>query len=231
MSVAIDYTASNGEVSDPKSYHFINEKDPEHKNEYEIAMYHVGKVLDTYAYKHKFMAYGFGGKPEGAADVSHCFPLNGNENDPSITGLETKEGGKPGLLETYKDSLSHVQLYGPTLFEPVHKSVIKFVNKMMGLKDIQLYHVLLILTDGCIHDMRTTIDQIVEGSLLPLSIIIVGIGNADFSNMEILDADNVDLVDSKLNPATRDIVQFVKYNDYQGDIGLLAEQVLCEVPD
>jgi|TARA_B110000285_G_C15036323_1_gene569471 hypothetical protein len=49
--------------------------------------------------------------------------------------------------------------------------------------------------------------------------------------MEILDADNVDLVDSKLNPATRDIVQFVKYNDYQGDIGLLAEQVLCEVPD
>ena len=45
------------------------------------------------------------------------------------------------------------------------------------------------------------------------------------------DADNVDLVDSKLNPATRDIVQFVKYNDYQGDIGLLAEQVLCEVPD
>ena len=23
----------------------------------------------------------------------------------------------------------------------------------------------------------------------------------------------------------------MKYNDYQGDIGLLAEQVLCEVPD
>jgi hypothetical protein len=151
MSVAIDYTASNGEVSDPKSYHYINEKDGEHQNEYEIAMFHVGKVLDTYAYKHKFMAYGFGGKPEGAAEVSHCFPLNGNKDDSSITGLDK-------LMKTYKESLSHVQLYGPTLFEPVHKNVIKFVNKMMGLKDIQLYHVLLILTDGCIHDMRSTID-------------------------------------------------------------------------
>jgi hypothetical protein len=31
---------------------------------------------------------------------------------------------------------------------------------------------------------------------LPLSIIIVGVGNADFTNMEILDGDN-GLVDSK----------------------------------
>ena len=64
----------------------------------------------------------------------------------------------------------------------------------------------MILTDGCIHDMRVTIDQIVEASSLPLSIIIVGIGDADFSNMEILDADEFDLVDSQLKPADRDIV-------------------------
>lgn len=111
MSVAIDYTASNGEVEDPKSYHHINNKDSEYQNEYEIAMYHVGKVLDTYAYKHKFMAYGFGGKPRGEDEVSHCFPLNGNMEDPSITGLEK-------MMKTYKQSLSDVELNGPTLFEP-----------------------------------------------------------------------------------------------------------------
>lgn len=98
MSVAIDFTASNGETSDEKSYHHLSETNPDHKNEYEIAMYHVGKILDTYAYKHKFMAYGFGGKPKGKDEVSHCFPLNGNEDDASISGLEK-------MMTTYKESL------------------------------------------------------------------------------------------------------------------------------
>lgn len=70
----------------------------------------------------------------------------------------------------------------------------------------QLYHVLLILTDGGIHDMRETIDLIVKCSDKPLSIIIVGIGNADFSNMDILDADDFVLIDSNLIKASRDIV-------------------------
>ena len=42
----------------------------------------------------------------------------------------------------------------------------------------------MIITDGIINDMQKTIDQIVRGSNLPLSIIIVGVGNADFSSME-----------------------------------------------
>ena len=48
---------------------------------------------------------------------------------------------------------------------------------------------LLILTDGVISDIDDTIKAIVDASFLPMSIIIVGVGNADFSNMEILDAD------------------------------------------
>ena len=46
-----------------------------------------------------------------------------------------------------------------------------------------MYHILLILTDGEIHDMPATKDLVVECSKYPLSIIIVGIGNADFGNM------------------------------------------------
>ncbi len=51
------------------------------------------------------------------------------------------------------------------------------------------YFVLLILTDGEIHDMEATKSSIVASSHLPLSIIIIGIGNAEFANMEILDGD------------------------------------------
>lgn len=45
--------------------------------------------------------------------------------------------------------------------------------------------VLLIITDGVIHDMDETIRMIVQGADVPLSILIVGVGNEDFSNMEV----------------------------------------------
>jgi vacuolar-type H+-ATPase subunit F/Vma7 len=48
----------------------------------------------------------------------------------------------------------------------------------------QKYNILLIITDGIISDMQSTIDEIVDGSSLPLSIIIVGVGSADFSSMD-----------------------------------------------
>jgi hypothetical protein len=47
----------------------------------------------------------------------------------------------------------------------------------------------LILTDGVITDMDQAKESIVEASSLPLSIIIVGVGGADFQMMEELDCD------------------------------------------
>eukprot|EP00353_Schmidingerella_taraikaensis_P015780 CAMPEP_0185615564 /NCGR_PEP_ID=MMETSP0436-20130131/36330_1 /TAXON_ID=626734 ORGANISM="Favella taraikaensis, Strain Fe Narragansett Bay" /NCGR_SAMPLE_ID=MMETSP0436 /ASSEMBLY_ACC=CAM_ASM_000390 /LENGTH=64 /DNA_ID=CAMNT_0028251439 /DNA_START=249 /DNA_END=443 /DNA_ORIENTATION=+ len=64
-----------------------------------------------------------------------------------------------------------------------------------------MYHCLLILTDGVIHDLRQTVDSIVECTEYPLSIIIVGIGDADFSAMETLDSDDYELVDGMGQPA------------------------------
>lgn len=58
--------------------------------------------------------------------------------------------------------------------------------------------------------MDKVIDLIIRCTSLPLSIIIVGIGAADFSNMERLDGDN-GLYDSKGRKAARDIVQFVPF--------------------
>lgn len=58
--------------------------------------------------------------------------------------------------------------------------------------------------------MDKTIDLLVANCNLPLSIIIVGVGNADFGMMEQLDGDN-GLYDGRGNRAARDIVQFVPF--------------------
>jgi len=69
-----------------------------------------------------------------------------------------------------------------------------------------MYHILLIITDGAIHDMPATKDLIVECSKYPLSIIIIGVGGADFSNMVELDGDDAILKNSRGEAAQRDIV-------------------------
>jgi hypothetical protein len=66
--------------------------------------------------------------------------------------------------------------------------------------------ILLIITDGAISDMSETIAAIVEASYLPVSIIIVGVGSADFSNMNTLDADTEPL-QANGRYAMRDITQ------------------------
>lgn len=54
----------------------------------------------------------------------------------------------------------------------------------------QNYFILLILTDGVITDMDQTKQAVVAASGLPMSIIIVGVGGADFAMMEELDSDD-----------------------------------------
>lgn len=61
---------------------------------------------------------------------------------------------------------------------------------------------------------------------LPLSIIIVGIGNANFDNMNRLDGDS-GLYGSKGQRAARDIVQFVPYRDVQFNPDMLAKLLLA----
>lgn len=79
----------------------------------------------------------------------------------------------------------------------------------------QQYFVLLIITDGVITDMDQTRAAIVAASHLPMSIIIVGVGGADFTDMEILDGDDGRLKAPSGEPAVRDIVQFVPYRKFQ----------------
>lgn len=77
--------------------------------------------------------------------------------------------------------------------------------------------------------MEETINCLIGSAFLPLSVIIVGIGNANFDKMDILDGDD-GLWNSKGVKAERDLVQFVPYNKFKGNKELLAREVLEEVP-
>lgn len=79
--------------------------------------------------------------------------------------------------------------------------------------------------------MAATIDQIVRGSQFPLGIIIVGVGDADFSNMDTLDGDDSALFSNTYRMyAQADIVQFVPFNNFKANPHMLAKETLNEIP-
>ena len=89
----------------------------------------------------------------------------------------------------------------------------------------------MIITDGEINDVSDTINEIVEASDNPLSIIVIGVGDATFGTMQQLDADVNPLKSSKTNEYQhRDIVQFIKFEDFDQDPDMLAKEVLREIP-
>ena len=148
LSVAVDFTLSNGHPSDKDSLHYLDLK----KNEYLHAIKSVGNILQYYDSDKQIPAFGFGAAvPPSTNRASHCFALNGDIFDPEVDGLD-------GVVEAYKNSLKNVNLYGPTNFAPI----IELVNDMAEADDVsqenQKYNILLIITDGIINDMQKTID-------------------------------------------------------------------------
>ncbi|XP_034528857.1 copine-8 [Notolabrus celidotus] len=224
FTVAIDFTASNGNPAQPTSLHYMN---PYQLNAYTMALKAVGEIIQDYDSDKMFPALGFGAKLPPDGRISHEFPLNGNPQNPYCAGIE-------GVVEAYYQSLKSVQLYGPTNFSPVVNHVARYAA---SVKDGSQYFVLLIITDGVISDMAQAKESIVNAACLPMSIIIVGVGPAEFDAMVELDGDEV-RISSRGRQAERDIVQFVPFRDYIDRSGnhilsmeRLAKDVLAEIPD
>lgn len=221
FTIAIDFTGSNGDPNTPQSLHYIN---PDGYNEYLTAIWAVGNVIQDYDSNKMFPVFGFGAQIPPSNHVSHEFPVNFNASNPFCAGIE-------GVVQAYQRCLPQLKLWGPTNFSPIINHVSCFARQAMQQKMASQYYVLLIITDGVITDMDLTRTAIVQASRLPMSIIIVGVGGADFSAMEFLDSDDRLLVAPNGDVASRDIVQFVPFREFQGSSVALAQSVLAELPD
>ncbi|XP_043725233.1 protein BONZAI 1-like [Telopea speciosissima] len=218
--VAIDFTASNGNPRLPDSLHYI---DPSGRpNAYQRAILEVGEVLQFYDSDKRFPAWGFGARPIDGP-VSHCFNLNGSNYHCEVEGIQ-------GIMMAYTSALNNVSLAGPTLFGPVVNSAASIASHSLA-NNQNKYFVLLIITDGVITDLQETKDALVKASDLPVSVLIVGVGGADFKEMEVLDADKCERLESSTGQvASRDIVQFVPFRDVQSGEISIVQSLLAELP-
>lgn len=227
---AIDFTSSNGDPKVPGTRHYnpANTPVPIPPNEYEAAMMAVGNMLASYSSDSRIPAYGFGANLAPSFNVSHCFQVTENHGEPFCDGVD-------GLVRAYKSTLNRIQLYGPTIFSEVLRTVGTIVSRRTeaalhaGNKSLA-YTVLLILTDGVISDYDATVAELIKLSVLPLSVVIIGVGSEDFGKMHALDASRGPLRRGT-EIAAREFVQFVPFSAFQGDLSVLAERVLGGIPD
>jgi len=217
LIVSVDFTGSNGDPRDRNSLHYIAPYPA--LNEYQNAIWSIGNILSAYDSDQLFPSYGFGAYLPSSG-TSHCFPLTLNNDDVECRGVD-------GIMQAYSRCVSGVSLSGPTNFAPTIKTVVQRYTKpaLATMGESLKYYILLILTDGEITDMEETIRQIQQASDTPLSIVIVGVGSANFDSMDTLDGDDGQL------KTKRDIVQFVPYRKFSAKgPEELARETLREIP-
>jgi len=211
LNIAIDFTGSNGDPRKPGTLHHFNTDGS--YNDYEKVIHSLGSILSNYDADKMYPVWGFGAKYGGV--VRHCF----------MCGSTERVRGVDGVLRAYHEVFrSGLVMSGPTVFTEVIYTAAGMADAAQEeskLKGKQAYSILVILTDGAVSDVEATKNALLEVSGEPLSVIIVGIGNADFSSMRFLD--------DGLN-ADRDIAQFVEFNRFQNDSTAFTKEALDEIP-
>lgn len=211
LNVAIDFTGSNGDPRKPGTLHYFH---PDGQlNDYEKAIKSIGTILAKYDSDEKFPVMGFGAKYDGI--VRHHFQC----------GDEEEVDGVDGILDAYRQTFaSGLVMSGPTVITEVVQVAASRALRSQGeamADGKQKYTVLLILTDGAVADVQATARCIDAIDAAPLSIVIVGIGEADFSDMQFLDDHSGDI----------DIAQFVEFNKHKNSGNdNLASATLREIP-
>eukprot|EP00768_Dysnectes_brevis_P007744 gnl/Dysnectes_brevis/665_a733_2007.p1 GENE.gnl/Dysnectes_brevis/665_a733_2007~~gnl/Dysnectes_brevis/665_a733_2007.p1 ORF type:complete len:537 (+),score=166.02 gnl/Dysnectes_brevis/665_a733_2007:34-1644(+) len=229
LSVAIDMTGSNGNPAQPGTLHYMDPSNQQ-PNEYQSALYQVASVLLNYTrdpsgHHMPITATGFGARLPDRS-VSHFFPLTLDKSRWEVGSIEE-------LMVVYQHSLTSIALYGPTIFAPTIAAAAQRAQSGVSGNQLRTFDVALVVTDGAISDLSATIHALCEASAAPMAVVIVGVGAADFSSMDRLDADEARLV-SPLEPAVRqgfDNVQFVPFRANAHSPHMLAAQTLAELPE
>lgn len=173
--VAIDFTSSNGDPRIPGTLHYQN---PITFNDYEETIVSIGTAIAPYTEGGASVTtvWGFGSKFDG--ELRHIFQC----------GPQPRVSGVDGILDAYRSVLAAgLTMSGPTCLDKVLRAAGSTARKHQE-SNVRLYSVLLIITDGICQNLEETKRLLSVYHSEPLSIIIVGVGRADFGELRELES-------------------------------------------
>jgi len=220
--LGVDFSVYNRSPYNNRNLHEIDKKG---SSSYLRALEEISKIMWGKDTDGRIPCFGFGGRPNFPEYTKEghdsLIPLSGNKHKMSILSPEH-------LIEAYKNARTYIDPMENVNFIDLLKLVREWANRDQKNK---LYYVLVILTAGHVEDLQATIDILVDIAHLPISIVLVGVGNHDFSLMEKLDGDKKWLRNSKKKLTKRDIVNFVDFEECADDPEKLLKKILEEFPE
>ncbi|KAK8497659.1 hypothetical protein V6N13_141274 [Hibiscus sabdariffa] len=182
LILGIDFTKSNewtGRVSfNNRSLHEIGDT----PNPYEKAITIIGKTLAPFDEDNLIPCFGFG---DATTRDTGVFSFHSDHS--SCYGFEE-------VLDCYRKIVPNLRLAGPTSYAPVIDAAVDIVENSGGQ-----FHVLVIIADGQVTrsvdtsdrelspQEEKTISAIVNASLYPLAIVLVGVGDGPWDDMKKFD--------------------------------------------
>jgi hypothetical protein len=168
LVLAVDYTKSN-EWTGKKTFNGRCLHDMTTKNPYQQAIEILGRTLEVFDDDKMIPTFGFGDETTTNVGV---FPFK-PDNSPCYRFNE--------VLDRYRIITPQIILSGPTNFAPIINKTIEIV------KQTGEYHILVIIADGQVMNKTDTANAIVRASEYPISIVMVGVGDGPWDEMENYD--------------------------------------------
>ena len=170
LIIGVDFTKSNTWTG-KSTYggHCLHEINPAAMNPYQTVIDIMGRTLEPFDDDKLIPAYGFG---DASTSDKAVFPFFPNEQ-PCV--------GVAQVLQRYGEIAPQVRLSGPTSFAPLVDKAIEIVERT------KQYHILVIIADGQVSSPNPTASSIVRASNYPLSIIMIGVGDGPWDEMERYD--------------------------------------------
>lgn len=168
LILGIDYTKSNT-WNGQKTFNNMNlHSIGNFMNPYQEVISIIGRTLEVFDDDKLIPVYGFGDVTTQEKSVFPFFP------DRYCHTFQE-------VLQRYNEITPSVQLSGPTSFAPIIREAIRVVQANRS------YHILVIIADGQVDNVKETEDAIVEASNFPLSIIMIGVGDGPWDTMKDFD--------------------------------------------
>ena len=213
LSVAIDFSASNGIPKDPASHHFVGAGGP---NPYQASMRCLLQHLAQRIPQARIRAYGFGAN-FGALDPN-CFPMSLSPQSQDFASVDE-------LLAAYARAAQSLQPAHFNTLLPVLKQLLADSRALQAAGGERPYHIALVFTDGVDCSAVNLRKELVSGSQLPVSFVFVGIGKRKKTDIKLLDSDH-QLLDYEKKTAERDAVQYVEFSPAREQADFIEEAFL-----
>ncbi len=122
------------------------------------------------------MAYGYGASVTQGQDACDLFSLSGDFLDPFISDYSE-------MLACYEGTLKSVKLALPVNYNKIIKFAIDLAasefSQVEDATQTHNYFVLVLLMAGVIDDLQASLNEILKAENVPISIVIIKVGNLD----------------------------------------------------